>query len=132
MAYTGRALEAALEILRALPDGTFFDSGLNSMTLDFQASGDEVTKLRQQLPAAIWRKAINESFGWFEYTAEINGLMVRIYADRVGPAACRKIVEEVEVEKDVPVAYEKRMVKEKRTRWECPEESTRGETLEDR
>lgn len=112
--------------LAKLPDGTYI-SDCNPSQLDFVThTRDQSAALRQALSevfdVSFWTKSHNPSCGWWEYTAEApDGLKLRIFGDYDGPAGCERIEYEVEVEKDVPVTFERMLVTEKHVRWDCPD-----------
>ena len=112
------------------------DESFERPIVQVQASTREaVRRVRAVFPGVMWQKNRTDWSDW-EYTAIVpvrgvrrrsfgeHGVKIHIYACKEAPPACKAIEEEVEVEKQVPVAFETVKVKEKRIRWECPEEKS--------
>lgn len=101
--------------------------------IDFKRSGhvsilahtqDEVRAIRHAFPGfVVWTKQWNKTLQWLEYTAVIDGHTIEIFAVKEAPARCEIVEEEVEVEEDVPVAFEKQLVRRTVRRMVCPEVS---------
>ena len=118
------ALGVLLPVIRLLPEHTSIDVGIDGALLFQARTQEQVRGIRGAFPGVVvWTKQYSESLQWWEYTTAIDGVLIQIYAVREGPPACKRIEEEVEVEREVPVAYEKRLVTEKRIRWECDDAS---------
>jgi hypothetical protein len=114
------ALGVLLPVIRLLPEHTSIDVGIDGALLFQARTQEQVRGIRGAFPGVVvWTKQYSESLQWWEYTTAIDGVPICIYAVREGPPTCRRIEEEVEVEREVPVAFEKQMVVEKRVRWEC-------------
>ena len=119
MATIRASLLEGIDILKALPNGTFFDTTVTG--LEFQADSQaKVKELRQCLPHVIWEKKYNSCCKWWEYCAKINNLTLKIYAVKENPPTCKAIYEEREVQSKVPIKFETRMIKEKVIiGWDC-------------
>ena len=114
------ALGVLLPVIRLLPPDTLVSISVEGVLLFHASTQEKVRGIRSTFPGAVvWTKQYSESLQWWEYTTAIDGVPICIYAVREGPPTCRRIEEEVEVEREVPVAFEKQMVVEKRVRWEC-------------
>jgi hypothetical protein len=84
----------------------------------------DVRRFRALFPGTFWRKIRPSPGGSWSYTgAAPNGWSIYIYACAEAPPACRAIDEEIEVEEDVPVTFERRTVRKMVRRWECPEDA---------
>jgi hypothetical protein len=118
-------LAELLPIILALPDGQHFDLNWDgvSVAVHMQCSTQaEVKAARATFPGVAWRKSYEGgSCGWWAYNGSWNGTLVHIYACREAPPTCRMVSREVEVEEDVPVEFEKRMVTKTVVEWECGE-----------
>ena len=127
MSYAKKTLFDAMDILRALPNGTHFDVGNEEpATLSFQAATqEEVRKLRAFFPGCVWRKSWNDGgCSWWEYDTEFRGFPVKIYAVSEAPPTCHAITEEREVEVQVPLTFETRKRTEKViVGWSCGDEA---------
>ncbi len=84
------------------------------------ATQADVRAIRAAFPGTIWTKRYEQECGWWSYTGTSPaGHAVAIFACREAPPTCRAIVEMVEVEEQVPVKFETRLVTKERVRWEC-------------
>lgn len=119
-------LEKLFPHILALPIGTYFSANREG-TLNIQADGEEVKRVRAAFPGVFWKKVAPDpqmGVGWWEYTTTLgDGTNVRIYADHTGPQSCKRIEETITERVTVP-ACEERIEERKRTvvRWQCPEE----------
>ena len=123
MAYKTSNMDVLIPLIMLLPDGQHFDTSPSGDELSMQASGEEVNKLRKSF-GGVWTKHKQEGLQWWEYIREgKNGEpTLKIYADRVGPKSCRRIVEEAEEVVHVPAreAHDE-VIKRTVVRWECDE-----------
>jgi hypothetical protein len=85
--------------------------------LNLQAhSLEQAREIRRSLPTANWNKRWNKDCDWWEWTTEIEGFTIDIYAIREAPDKCEKVYEKRMVK--VPVAYEERE-EEVFVGWDC-------------
>jgi hypothetical protein len=122
MYVTPKSLEALafmLPYLPAIPPEVGVD--FTDCGVQFQANTQEkVRAVRLAFPGAtVWTKQWNKYCGWLEYTTAIDGMAIVIWAVKEAPPSCQIIEEEVEVEREVPVTFETRLVKETRRRIVC-------------
>lgn len=86
----------------------------SELEVNIQAWTQEAAaRARALSPGLVWSKSYEgEPCGWWEYRAynKYAECWVRIYAVREDPPTCRIERKMVEVEENVPVAFEKRMV----------------------
>jgi hypothetical protein len=115
--------KTALNVLLAVafPADVYFDIDGEGNVNAQCATQDQVRRARVSFGGGVvWEKTYSEGCGWWEYRASVpQGFKVYLYACKEGPASCRAIEEEVEVEEKVPVQYETRTVKKKVIRWDC-------------
>jgi hypothetical protein len=121
MAYRTENFESLVPLILRLPVGAYFDTKKDCLQI-ITDTQSETTAARQAFPGTIWKKLHNETLGWWEYESDYNGFHIHIYGCKEAPASCRAIEEEVEVEEEVPVAFETRKVMKKKLRWECAPE----------
>jgi hypothetical protein len=115
-------LPALLPLLLALPNDQHFELEFNDNdnAIEFQCDTQiRVRRLRACFPGTVWQKSYSASCQWWEYATEYAGVKLRIYAVKEAPPSCRAIEEEVEVNEEVPVTFETRVVKKKIIRWDC-------------
>jgi len=81
MAYVNEHLMEAVQILRKLPNRTWFDTSIDGIkSLDFQAnSQSDLKKLTAILPVRKWTKNYCKETAWWNYTGVWNGWRFRIY-----------------------------------------------------
>jgi hypothetical protein len=108
------ALPKIAELLVALPSDLCISLwGDNRIDLSIQGSTQEqAAAIRAYLPGLIWKKEYKQNFGWWEYktTSPSLGCEVTIYGVTEAPPTCRVERRTIEVEEEVPVAFETRMV----------------------
>lgn len=113
-----RAARAMVALLDVVPDDMWVE--IHDDELRFQGHTQENTRaIRALFPGALWKKAYEDACNWWTYTGVFHGVMLHIYAVSEAPPTCRRIVDKVEVEREVPVTFETRKVIEERVRWEC-------------
>lgn len=114
------ALPAVVEWIKGFPKDLCFtlDSGPTggaALRVSIQAWTQlAAADVRAMAPAGlIWKKSYAEAHDWWEYDAFSGRLNcdIHIYAVAEAPPTCRVEKRTIEVEEDVPVAFEKRMVK---------------------
>lgn len=115
-----------LPIILALPDGQRFDLNWDGVTVAVHlqcATQAEVKAARATFPGVVWKKGYQGLYGlnWWEYDGDWLGTPVHIYACREAPPTCRMVSREVDVEEQVPIAFEARMVTKTVVEWECGE-----------
>jgi len=113
MALANDWLLDVLPVLRRLPPDTWFDNGRKPGMLELQAA--TLTALRgitAAFPGTIWRKTWFPDYGWWEYKTTWEGVHIRVYGVREGPANCTAIFETRTVEKQIPVSFETEFVEE--------------------
>lgn len=119
------ALPKITEWLLTLPDDLCISFwGSNKIELGLQANTQKQAALiRAGFPGLFWKKEFKQQFGWWEYGAysEKLGCDVRIYGVAEAPPTCRVERRTIEVEEDVPVAFEKRRVKKEVVEVHCGE-----------
>ena len=122
MAWRVEGIERVFPLVLALPERTWWSIELGPK-LEIQANNrEEVRRVRAAFPGAIWKKSVNDSLGWFEYHTTVAGIPVRIYADREGPAPCRREETVVKETRVVPACEEHEETVERRVvRWICPD-----------
>ena len=111
-----------IHLILALPEGTYFDSMPSKLSIQGR-SRKQVRAIRACFPGLIWKKRKNEYGGWWEYDATTSeGVLIHIYADREGPASCKRIEKVVEETVHVPAneAHDE-VRKQTVVTWECPE-----------
>lgn len=117
---TRELLPRLLPKLLELPEGQHFDvrfDGYLEMQCWTQAA---VKAARACFPGVVWAKSYEGGeLDWWEYRGLWGGVPVKIYACQEAPPTCRLIEEEIEVEEEVPVAWEKKPVKKVVAKWEC-------------
>ena len=114
------ALAFMLPYLERMPPEATIDFADRRVQIQAQTQ-EKVRAVRQVFPGAtLWVKQWNKYCGWLEYTTSVDGIAIEIYAVKEAPPACQIVEEEVEVEREVPVAFETRLVKETRRRMVCP------------
>src|SRR3990167_2644367 len=110
-----------MPLLRRLPANTWFDNGRTPGQLELQA--DTLMKLRgitASFPGAIWQKMWRKDYAWWEYGTTWEGVHIRIYGLRDGPANCTASFETRTVEKQIPVSFETQLVEEQTlVGWDC-------------
>ena len=112
------ALPTLQSILAAIPNGQWFSLG--DSTVEFQCyTQAEVQALRVCFPGAFWTKQYQESQQWWQYTTNVEGIPLKIYACREAPPTCRAIEETYEAVEQIPTAFEVRIVTKTRIRYEC-------------
>lgn len=120
-----KALPKITEWLLTLPDYLCISFwGDNEIELGIQAhTQEQVAFIRSRLVWAAWKKEFNQELGWWEYRARFDrlGCNVRIYGVAEAPPTCRVERRTIEVEEDVPVTFEKRMVKKEVVEVHCGE-----------
>ena len=116
-----------LPVLRRLPDGTWFDNGRHAGHLEVQADTlRRVRAITAALPGTVWRKTWIPDMKWWEYETTFEGVHIRIYGVREGPARCTAIFETRMVEKQIPVAFETLTSEEQvLVGWDCGEAEAR-------
>lgn len=122
MSFRSENIEKLIPLILRLPLKQHFDIE-RCGDLSMQASGSEVSTLRSLFPGVLWKKHNEDTLGWWSYTATFEGIQLKIYADRVGPQSCKRIVETVEEVVYIPAteAHDE-IVKREVIRWECPED----------
>lgn len=119
MSRIGKASRDGMAILQGLPENQYFEC--YGTDLRFQADTQAALhRLLPLLPHVIWKKEYNNYAKWWAYTAEWNGLNLKIYAVKEAPPTCKVITEEQEVEEIVPTTWE--VVKVKKmvvVGWDC-------------
>lgn len=86
---------------------------MSGTVVKFQVhSQEDVARIRRLLPGLVWKKHYDQDLGWWNYTAYSSemGCNLQIYAVTENPPTCRIERRTIEVEEDVPVTFEKRMV----------------------
>ena len=121
MAVANDWLVDVLPLLRRLPPNTWFDNGRHPEQLELQASTlAELRGITAAFLGTIWRKTWRKDFGWWEYDTAWEGVHIRIYGVRGGPANCVAIFETRTVEKQIPVSFETELVEEQvLVGWDC-------------
>ena len=121
MALANDWLVAVLPLLQRLPPNTWFDNGRHPGQLELQANTlTELRGITAAFPGAIWRKTWRKDHGWWEYDTVWEGVHIRIYGVRGGPANCTAIFETRTVEKQIPVSFETELVEEQvLVGWDC-------------
>ena len=121
MALANDWLFDVLPVLRRLPPNTWFDNGRKPRQLELQASTlTELRNITAAFPGAIWQKMWRKDYAWWEYDTTWEGVHIRIYGLRVGPANCTAIFETRTVEKQIPVSFETELVEEQiLVGWDC-------------
>jgi hypothetical protein len=118
MPETREMLRNAVKLLDNIPDGT--ETELTYRGIEFQAnSQDDVRRIRSYFPGVFWQKEWVENCKWWSYSTKLNGIPLQIYAVQEAPPTCVAIEEEYEVEENVPVVFEKKIVTKKRLKWDC-------------
>jgi len=121
MAIANGWLFDVLPVLQRLPPDTWFDNGRKSGELELQANTLKgLREITAAFPGAVWRKTWREDHRWWEYATAWDGVHIRIYGVREGPANCTAIFETRAVEKQIPVTFKTEMVEEQvLVGWDC-------------
>jgi hypothetical protein len=118
-------LAELLPLILEMPDGQYLDLNWDgaSVAIHLQCQTQaEVKAARAMFPGAIWRKSYSGgAMNWWEYNGDWSGTRIKIYACQEAPPTCRMVSREVEVEEQVPIEYETRMVTKTVVEWECGE-----------
>jgi hypothetical protein len=122
------ALRFMLPLLEAMPAkcdidfGAEYDGEVLRPHISIQAhTQEDVRQVRHLFPGVtVWVKQWNKGCAWLEYTTAIGGVTINIYACHEAPAMCEIVEVEEEVEEDVPVTFEKQLVKRTVRRMVCP------------
>lgn len=79
--------------------------------------------VRATLPGLVWKKEYKQQHSWWEYSAFAPNLGCRVvvYGVTEAPPTCTVTRREIEVEEDVPVAFERRLVKKEVVEVVCGE-----------
>ena len=113
MALANDWLLDVLPLLRRLQPNTWFDNGRHPNRLELQASTlAELRGITAAFPGSTWQKTWRKDQAWWEYATAWEGVHIRVYAVREGPANCTAIFETRTVEKQIPVSFETEFVEE--------------------
>ncbi len=121
MAYKTKHFDEAAELLRHLPDGTYFDIAIGEKLIQFQASTRAAFRsIRASFPGIVWTKTWRSETNWWQFDAVYNGWKLQVYACYETPATCRAITETRKVKIRVPVSfYEREEEKSVIVGWDC-------------
>lgn len=112
-------MRCVVALLDRVPNDTWVE--VSDLGISFQGHTQaHAAEIRALFPGVFWNKLfVGAGCNWWEYTAEFDGVRIKIYAVSEAPASCRRIVEEEWVEERVPVTFQVQRVKRERVRWDC-------------
>ena len=113
---TAEFIRKHFDLIHRLPDGAYCDNYEDALWI---INCHDPAEIRACFPEVrFWKKAKHQSVGWWHSVTLPDGRKVGLNTYEA-PQTCRAIEEEYETVEKVAIAFEERVVKKTRVRWEC-------------